>query len=108
MNLASGNNRIDIISGSTVNFAGYVNGFQSNGGNLIKEGGCTLQLGSAGIWNNIFTGKITINAGTLEWWGAGSMPAPGSVVSDFNTINNGATFALSWTGSATLSANIRL
>ena len=105
VNLVSGNNTIDVISGSTLNFAGS-NIFQSNGGNLIKEGLGTLQLGSTGVLNNIFTGKVAINAGTLDWFGSGSMPVPASLVSDFITINNGGTFALSYTGGSTLSANI--
>lgn len=107
VNLVSGNNTIDIISGSTLNFAGAFNRFQSNGGNLIKEGGGTLQIGSAGIANNIFTGKVVINNGALEWFGAGSMPSPGALVSDFMTINHGGVFQLTYTGApTTVSANI--
>ncbi len=107
VNLASGNNTIDIITGSTLNFAGGgFNTFQSNGGNLTKEGGGTLQLGTDGIANNIFTGKVTLNAGTLEWFGGGSMPSPAAPVADFITINNGATFQLSFGGGSTVNANV--
>lgn len=102
VNLASGNNTIDVIAGSTLNFAGGFNTFQSNGGNLIKEGGGTLQLGTFGIANNIFTGKATINAGALEWFGAGSMPVPAAVVPDFITINNGGKFQLSYPDAPTV------
>ncbi len=107
VNLVSGNNTIDIITGSTLTFGGAFNRFQSNGGNLIKEGGGTLQIGSSGIANNVFTGKVTINAGALDWFGAGSMPSPGALVSDFITINNGAKFQLTYTGApTTVPANI--
>ncbi len=106
VNLASGTNTIDVASGATLNLGGF-NTFQSNGGNLVKEGAGTLQLGSPGIANNVFTGKATINSGTLDWFGAGSMPFPASLVSDFLTINNGAAFALSYNDAATtVSANI--
>ena len=106
VNLASGNNTIDVASGATLNFAAS-NSFQSNGGNLVKEGAGTLQLGSPAVANSIFTGKATINSGTLEWFGAGSMPSPASLVSDFLTINNGAAFALSYSDVGTsVSANI--
>ena len=106
MNLASGTNTIDVASGATLNFTGF-NTFQSNGGNLVKEGAGTLQLGSPGVANNIFAGKATINSGTLDWFGGGSMPNPASLVSDFLTINNGAAFALSYSDApTTVSANI--
>jgi autotransporter-associated beta strand protein len=106
VNLASGTNTIDVASGATLNFSGS-NTFQSNGGNLVKEGAGTLQLGSPGIANNVFTGKATINSGTLDWFGASSMPTPATLVSDFLTINNGAAFALSYNdASTTVSANI--
>ena len=107
VNLVSGNNTIDVIAGSTLNFAGAFNRFQSNGGNLIKEGGGTLQIGSDGIANNVFTGKVTINAGALEWFGAGSMPIPPVLVSDFIAINDGAEFRLTYTGApTTVSPNV--
>ena len=107
VNLVSGNNTIDVIAGSTLSFEGGSNTFQSNGGNLIKEGGGTLQLGNYNIANNIFAGRVTINAGTLDWFGAGSMPVPISRVADFITINNGATFQLSYPDFPTrVSANV--
>ena len=105
INLASGTNTIAVGSGATLNFAS-TNTFQSNGGNLVKEGAGTLKLGSPFVANGVFTGKVTINSGTLEWWGGGSMPAPASLVSDFITINDGATFAMSFAGGSTVNANI--
>jgi autotransporter-associated beta strand protein len=100
VNLVSGNNVINITNaGATLNFqGGGWNTFQGNGGNLIKEGPGTLQIGAAGVANNVFNGsKVVINAGTLEWWGAGSMPSPGGFgASDAITINNGGTFRLSY------------
>jgi autotransporter-associated beta strand protein len=106
VNLASGTNTFDVITGATLSF-GHEK-FQSNGGNLVKEGAGTLQLGAAGIANSTFTGKVTINSGTLEWWGGGSMPTPASLVSDFLTINDGAAFGLSFNTSSNVSANIGL
>ncbi len=110
VNLASGTNTIDVIGGATLSFGIFDYGwnrFQSNGGDLVKEGAGTLALGSAGVANNIFTGKATINSGTLEWFGGGSMPTPATLVSDFLTINNGAAFALSYNDfPTTVSANI--
>lgn len=107
VNLVSGNNTIDVITGSTLSFDGGSNTFQSSGGNLIKAGGGTLALGNFNVANNIFAGKVAINAGTLEWFGAGSMPEPVGRVADFITINNGAAFQLSYPDFATrLPANI--
>ena len=111
VNLASGTNTIDVIGGATLSF-GFSGGssgwnrFQSNGGDLVKEGAGTLALGSDGVANNIFTGKASINSGTLEWWGGGSMPTPPTLVSDFLTINDGATFAMSFGTGSTVDANI--
>lgn len=96
VNLVSGNNTIDVTGGSALNFAGGSNTFQSNGGNLIKEGTGTLQIGTFNVANNVFTGKVTINAGALDWFGAGSMPTPANVVPDFITINNGGSFQLNY------------
>ena len=107
VNLLSGSNTFNIVNaGTKLNFNGAQNRFQSTGGSLVKTGAGTLQLGDVGIYNSAFTGKVTVNAGTLEWWAGSSMPTPAALVPDFLTLNNGGTLGLSFTGASTVSANL--
>ncbi|MGJ7580565.1 autotransporter-associated beta strand repeat-containing protein [Variovorax sp. RHLX14] len=107
VNLLSGSNTFNIVNaGTTLNFSGAHNRFQSTGGNLVKTGAGTLQLGDANISNSAIIGKVAVNAGTLEWWAGSSMPAPASLVPDFLTLNNGGTLGLSFPGANTVSANL--
>ncbi|MDB5879254.1 MAG: hypothetical protein JWQ41_2668, partial [Variovorax sp.] len=106
VDMRSGSNTLNIVNaGTTLNFNGSHSGIFSSGGSLVKSGAGTLQLADANF-TNFFSGKVTVNAGTLEWWGGDKMPVPASLTPDFLTLNNGGTLGLSSVGSSTVSANM--
>ena len=105
VNLVSGTNVINISNSATIlDFNGAFNYFQFNGGTLDKTGPGTLQIGDSNVANNIFnaSSRVIIDAGTLDWFGGGSMPSVS--IADMITINDGATFKLSFGGGSSVPA----
>ena len=92
---------IDVVDAGTVlNLGAAGSNSLTGAGDIIKEGLGTLQLAQASVaqWN--WSGKLMINAGTVDFFGSDSMPKPASIVPDAVQINDGGTFAFSYSGTS--------
>ena len=80
VNVLSGTDIINVQSATANLDFNAPQTFQLNGGILDKQGPGELQIGDGGVANSTLTGgsRVIIDAGTLDWFGGGSMPSPGA------------------------------
>ncbi|MDZ7619919.1 MAG: autotransporter-associated beta strand repeat-containing protein, partial [Patescibacteria group bacterium] len=97
----AGAGTIDVVNAGTVlNLGAAGSNSLTGSGDIIKAGAGTLQLAQASVGQASWSGKLIINAGTVDFFGSDSMPKPASFVPDAVQINDGGTFAFSHSGTS--------
>jgi autotransporter-associated beta strand protein len=97
----AGPGTIDVVEAGTVlNLGAAGSNTLTGSGDITKQGLGTLQLAQAAVAQSSWSGKLIINAGTVDFFGSDSMPKPASFVPDAVQINDGGTFAFSYSGTS--------